>query len=231
MKNLSELLKQFNLEKPEDTIIKFEHFYNALTEANKTVNLTAVTGKEEIEQKHFIDSLAAYPHIKAGSEVLDIGAGAGFPSIPLAICLRSVHFTLVDSVGKKVSFLESIKEVLKLENVSVIKSRAEEMNKNKKYDYVLARGVAELNTLCEYCLPFVKVNGIIIAYKAQRAEEEIMNAEAALRILSGKIEQKIPYQLCLNDEIFRRTLILIRKTKETDNKYPRSGNKPRLMPL
>ncbi|MCL2796982.1 MAG: 16S rRNA (guanine(527)-N(7))-methyltransferase RsmG [Firmicutes bacterium] len=218
-------------------------FFEALIQKNKYVNLTSITEWEEAEQKHLIDSLTAYPLIveeqekksikqeKKRIEVLDVGAGAGFPSIPLAMCLKEVNFTLVESVGKKVDFLESVKESFKLENIRPVKSRIEEFSKINRFDFVLARGVAELNIVCEYGLPFLRVGGRLVAYKAQKAEEEILAAQNALGILGGKIEKKIPYVLTVKGEVLERVLIVIKKTKETDSKYPRIGNKPRLKPL
>ena len=163
--------------------------------------------------------------------MLDIGAGAGFPSIPLAVCIDDIRFTLVESVGKKTSFLEHIKNALGLENVTVIKSRAEDLPKNKKYDITLGRGVAPLNTLCEYSLPFLKTEGRMVAFKGQKADEEISAAQNALLILGGAIENKISYTLNVGEEVFERALIIIKKVSETDEKYPRAGNKPRLKPL
>ena len=208
---------------------KMSIFYEALTKANQLMNLTSITDAEEAEQKHFIDSLKALPFLYG--EVLDIGAGAGFPSVPLAICMPDVSFTLVDSVGKKLDFIESVKELLRLHNIKTVKSRAEDLPKTKRYDCVLARGVAPLNILCEYCLPFIKQGGLLIAYKAQKAEEEVKAAQNALKILGGMVEKIMAYQLAVQEEKHGRNLILIQKIKECSGLYPRSGNKPRLKPL
>ena len=231
MKNLIKLLNQLELAEPEAVAERFKTFYRMLTRANAEFNLTSVMGSEETEQKHFIDSLSAYEHIKENMRVLDIGAGAGFPSIPLALCKSKAQFMLIDGTGKKIEFLKKVKDALELTNVTVLKIRIEDLLKNPRYDYVVARGVAELRTLCEYALPFLKVGGRLLAYKAQKAEEEIKAAQNALKVLSGTVEKIVPYQLTVNNETFERNLLFIKKLKEADPKYPRGGNKPRLDPL
>ena len=229
MKLLANYLKQLDINNSEEVLEKLMLFFTDLLIINKTMNLTRIIEKEEAEQKHFIDSLSVVPYLTG--TILDIGAGAGFPSIPLAICKPDISFTLVDSVGKKVDFLQKICASLELKNTFVLKSRAEDLSKTKQYETVLARGLGPLNIICEYCLPFVKINGLFIAYKAQKAEEELIAAQNALKILGGKLEKRVPYQLIVNDEIHARELLLIRKIKETDPKYPRGGNKARLSPL
>ena len=228
MKELVTYLKQNGLYDPE-TVEKFEKFFSLLSEYNEKFNLTAITDETEIEIKHFIDSLAGNAYLSENN--LDIGSGAGFPGIPLAIVNPDKNFTLVDSLRKRVDFLSAVKEECSLGNLRVFHKRAEELDKNEKYGLVTARAVAPLNVLCEYCLPFVKSGGIMLAYKGRKADEEIDRAEKAIEILGGKVEKKVSYELNISGEEAERALIIIRKIKETPEKYPRGGNKPRLKPL
>jgi 16S rRNA (guanine527-N7)-methyltransferase len=206
----------------------FEKYKNILKEWNEKINLTAITDDKEIFEKHFKDSLLGEKYIKKGSSVLDIGTGAGFPSLPIKIVREDINLTLNDSLNKRIVFLDEVIKELGLKNVKTIHSRAEDLNKEEKYDYVLSRAVAKLNTLSEYCLPFVKLGGYFIAYKSKDTDEEIKDAEKAIKILGGEIEktEEIP----LNEETVRR-LIFIKKIKECENKYPRGKNLPKTKPI
>lgn len=222
---------------------KFEIFYSELIRVNKFINLTSITDRNEVEIKHFNDSLSAIEVIKKinqqlctmhyalSTEIIDIGTGAGFPSIPLAIMLPDINFTLIETVGKKVNFLLDIKEKLRLENIEIIKSRVEDLNKDKKYDVCVSRAVASLPTLLEYCLPFTKLDGHLIVYKGNNYIEELENSKKALVELGGEIIDIKHYNLKLGEEIIERVLIIVKKITETPNKYPRGSNKPRLKPL
>lgn len=212
-------------------IKKFERFFELITEYNEKFNLTAITDKRETEYKHFIDSLAALSEIQG--KVLDIGAGAGFPSVPLAILREDCNFLTLDSVNKKVEFLKTVINELELKNVSAIHSRVEDLKKTheKRFDCCVVRAVAKLNILAEYSLPYLKVNGILIAYKSGGAEEEINEAKSALFILGGKKEKILNKNYSFNGETFERNLVIIKKIKETPEKYPRGGNKPKTDPL
>lgn len=212
-------------EKLDETVGKFEVFKNFLLEQNKLFNLTAVTDPEMIDRKHFIDSLTAYPYICG--QVLDIGSGAGFPSIPLKIVLPKTPFTLVDSLQKRVNFLNETVKLLQLENTTAIHTRIEEYKQKNFFDTVVARAVAKTVTLCEYALPFVKIGGLMIAYKSygEELDGELDEAQTAIEILGGKIEKVIP----TNSE--NHALVLIRKLNASPSKYPRGGNKPRTQPL
>ncbi len=213
----------------ESLIEKFNRYYRLIEEYNEKFNLTSIKDKKEAEFKHFIDSLAAVKLIEGN--IADIGAGAGFPSVPLAILRQDCSFTLIDSLNKRIEFLNIVIKELELKNVKAVHIRAEDLKKEEKYDFIVARAVAPLNILCEYCLPFVKINGKFIAYKAGGAAEETKKAANAIGILGGKADKIIECGFEYNEEKFERNLIIIKKIKETPPKYPRGGNKPRLNPI
>ena len=213
-----ELLEQFGLTK--DQISKFERYLELLLEWNEKFNLTAITKKDEIEEKHFLDSieLLKFFDIK-GKTLLDVGSGAGFPGIPLAIAEPTAKVTLLEANGKKHSFLiEAVKE-LKLTNVEVIKGRAEELNKREHFDVVTARAVKELNILLEICFHFVKVGGCFIAYKGPGVTEEIEHAKRALKALGAEEVEKVSYNLPKSQN--PRVFLKIFKKNATSKKYPR----------
>ena len=208
------------------TIYLFKLYYELLTEWNGKFNLTAITEKQDVEIKHFADSLAAIDIISGN--IIDIGAGAGFPSVPLKIVNPSLKVTMADSSNKRITFLNEVIEKLELKDIKAVHIRAEDRKEREYYDFAVARAVAPLCTLVEYLLPFVKVGGKMIAYKSDNIKDEIEQAKNAVKILGGaKIEtEKIP----LDSETVR-SLVIIKKVKETPKKYPRGANKPRLSPL
>ena len=230
---LKDKLIQMNISDVYDKISKFSLFYDLLVEYNKLFNLTTITNIIDVEQKHYIDSLAGLDLISGN--VLDIGAGAGFPSIPLAIMRDDLSFTLIESVGKKANFLRIVVEKLKLNNVVVENIRIEDfLAKNytkAQFDTVVARAVAPLNTLLEYSMPFLKINGRLIAYKGSNVKLEITEANNALNILNAKIQNIYDYTIVDNQVLQTRNILDIIKLSETDKKYPRPKNKPRLKPL
>ena len=208
---------------------KFKTYYELLLYYNSQFNITAITEKEEVYKKHFIDSVLGSEFIK-GKTLLDVGSGGGFPAIPLKIMNEDINVTLLEATGKKCEFLRTVVEKLELKNVMVINGRAEEKAKSKefreKFDTVTARAVARLNLLSEYCMPFVKVGGTFLSYKGDGIEE-IKEAENAIKILGGKINTVKEY--FLYDA--KRTLIEIEKTRSTEEKYPRSNGAIRKKPL
>lgn len=212
-------------------IKQFETFFNLLVEWNKKMNLTSIIDLEEVITKHFLDSVLPKDFLREGSLVIDIGCGAGFPSIPLKIIRPDIKLTLVDSVRKKLNFVQEVVQQLELKEVSIIHSRAEELAFSKihreKFDICVSRAVAELNVLSEYCLPFIKINGYFLAYKAQSAEEELFNAEKAIKILGGKVEKIQTF----NFEKLSRKIIFIKKCFPTPLNFPRDKNMPRRNPL
>ena len=211
---------------------QFDRFFHLLTEHNKICNLTAVTDEKGVEYKHFFDSIVGEKLISHGANVVEIGSGGGFPSIPLKIVRDDLKFTLIESTGKKCRFLQEAVESLSLKCVQVKNIRAEEgahdKNLREKFDFAVARAVAQLNILCEYCLPYVKVGGYFIAYKGD-AEEEIAHAENAIKILGGEIERTVEYSLPEN--FGKRTLVVIKKICKTPPLYPRGQGKERKQPL
>lgn len=206
---------------------KFSVYRDFLIEQNKLFNLTAITDPDEIDLKHFIDSVSAYPYIKG--TVADVGSGAGFPAVPLKIIKPELEFTLIDSLNKRVNFLNALIEKLELRGIETVHSRAEDLPKTVKYDTVIARAVSELNTLSEYCIPFVKVGGLFIAYKSQDCNEEINRAKKAISVLGGEI--KDIKEVTLFESDIKRKLIIIEKVKESPLIYPRGQNKPKKQPL
>ncbi len=211
---------------------KFDKFSSLLTEYNKICNLTSVTDEKGVAYKHFYDSIAGEALITNGASVVEIGSGGGFPSIPLKIVRDDLKFTLIESTAKKCRFLQSVVDNLPLKCVKVLNIRAEEgahdKNLREKFDFAVARAVAQLNTLCEYCLPFVKVGGSFIAYKGD-ADEEINSAEKAIKLLGGEIEQVAGYSL--PEDFGKRKLIVIKKIRNTPPAYPRGQGKERKQPL
>lgn len=210
---------------------KLKEFKNLLVFYNKKFNLTSITDEKEILFKHFIDSLAGEFLFKKGAFVCEVGSGAGFPSIVLKIMREDLSFVLIESTGKKCSFLREVINNLSLKNVEVINGRAEDVAREssfrEKFDCSTARAVAKLNSLCEYCLPFVKLGGNFIAYKGE-AEDEIKEAERAVKILGGRIKETYNYNLF---SYGKRSLIDIEKINSTPNAYPRGNGKERSKPL
>ncbi|MBQ8882285.1 MAG: 16S rRNA (guanine(527)-N(7))-methyltransferase RsmG [Clostridia bacterium] len=207
---------------------KFEKYYELLVEWNNKFNLTAITERDEVKVKHFADSLVANRFIKSGDKVLDIGAGAGFPSLPIKIIRDDIDLTMLDSVNKKVGFLSEVISALNLNNARAIHTRVEDYGQKESFDIVLSRAVASLNTLCEYALPFVKVGGLFIAYKSEKTDEEVALAKSAIEILGGEIIEITTETVA--DGITRR-LVVIKKVSSSPKKYPRGKNLPRVKPL
>lgn len=207
---------------------KFIKYQEMLIETNKKFNLTSIDDPEEIKIKHFEDSLTIKNYINKGMKVLDIGSGAGFPGIPLRI-EKDFDLTLIDSVNKKVKFMNEVIEELGLENTRAIHVRAEDFAKDNReeFDLVISRAVANLSTLSEYALPFLKVGGIFIAMKGPKAEEEYEDAQNALKILGGELINIDTVDLHGNT----RKNILIKKVRSTKKKYPRGKNQAKKNPL
>ena len=219
----------------QNQIDQFMIYYEMLIEWNSFMNLTAITEFDDVLKKHFIDSMSlikAYD-VSMPTEVIDVGTGAGFPGLVLKIAFPEMKITLLDSLNKRIQFLNAVIEKLNLENVETIHGRAEDYAKpgklREKYDLCVSRAVANLSTLSEYCLPFVKVGGKFISYKSEKIQEEAEHANKAITILGGKIENQI--ELYLPDSDIYRNLFVIRKEKKTSNKYPRKAGLPSKEPL
>lgn len=225
-------LDSLGLELDKVIIDNLIDYANLLLETNKHTNLTAIRDEDSLIEKHFIDSILLQKLISENTETaIDIGTGAGFPGMVLAICNPKIKFTLMDSVGKKTDFLEMVKNELGLENVEVINDRAEEFIKNEKretYDLGLCRGVSKLNVILEYMIPFLKVDGVFLAQKMEGTGEE-NESENALNILDSEIEEIYKLELPFSSD--PRTIIKIRKNKSTNSKYPRRTGIPLKRPL
>lgn len=229
------MLENLNLSLNDDQINQFKIYYNMLIERNKVMNLTAITEFNEVVSKHFIDSLSLTKVYKSREfvRVIDIGTGAGFPGIPLKIAFPKWEIVLLDSLNKRVNFLNDVITTLGLKDITAIHGRAEDYGKSSRYresfDLCVSRAVAKLSTLSEYCLPYVKVNGFFIPYKAGQVDDELIESDKAIRILGGKIEKVEKFLLPGTD--IERTLIIIKKCTKTPNHYPRSSGKPAKEPL
>lgn len=219
---------QYNEEKGEELY----QYMNLILEWNEKINLTAIKDEKEFIVKHFIDSLTIGEWIKAGKRILDIGTGAGFPGVPLKIYYPDLKVTLIDSVKKKIMVLEDVIEKLKLDRIEALHIRAEELAKDsnyrEKFDFVTTRAVSSLATISEYMLPFVKIDGKAICMKGPNIEQELKEAEKVIKLLGGEIE-KIE-KIEINGE-FERNIIMIKKLKRTDDKYPRGQGKPAKEPI
>lgn len=230
VKDLAEL--SISLEKRQ--ICQFLKYYELLVKQNQVMNLTAITEYEEVLKKHFIDSLSLvkiYDLSKADT-LLDVGTGAGFPGIPLKIVFPHLRITLLDSLQKRICFLNSVIDALGLHGIEGIHGRAEDFARHTmrgKYDICVSRAVANLATLSEYCIPFVKVGGIFAAYKSEKVSDELLSAEKAVSMLGGKIKERADFLLPGSD--MNRTILLIQKEKETPKKFPRKAGLPSKEPL
>ena len=211
-------------------LAKFSLYYDKLIEWNNKFNLTAITQPDEVQLKHFIDSILPNALLDKSENICDIGCGAGFPSIPLAILNPDKKFTLVDSVNKKISFINYIIETLDLPNVTATHCRVEDFSKNnfQGFDACVARAVASMPTLVEYTLPLVKKDGFLLAYKGINYNEELKQCSKILEILKGKVQEVKEYKLTEEE---KRYVIVIQKIGDSPKKYPRNGNKPRIQPI
>lgn len=231
--NLKRLLNEINVNITEKQILKFYEYMNLLLEWNEKINLTAITEQNEIILKHFVDCLTIQKYIENNNNIVDIGTGAGFPGIPLAIMNNKNKFVLVDSLNKRINFLNDVKEKLELENVDAIHSRAEEFCQNKmyreKFDIAVSRAVANLSVLAEYLLPAIKVGGKVICMKGSKIDEELNDAKFALKELGGNVILR--EEFCLPGTDMKRNIIIVKKIKETPKKYPRKSGLPAKQPL
>ena len=228
-----EYAKKIDIDINEEQINKFYDYMNLLIEWNKKINLTAITDYNEITLKHFVDSLTINKCIKENNYVVDVGTGAGFPGIPLKIIRDDINIVLVDSLNKRINFLNEVIKELNLKNIETVHARAEEFGRNKKYrqkfDVATSRAVANLSTLSEYMIPLVKINGRCICMKGKEIKEELKDSLNAIKVLGGKVENVEEFELADND--INRSIIYILKEKDTPNKYPRKAGTPSKDPI
>ena len=226
-------LEKLDINLTDEMKNKFELYYSKLVEVNSYMNLTAITEHDEVYIKHFLDSLFITKAINSNNPytILDVGSGAGFPSIPLAIVDNNANVTIIDALNKRINFLNDLVKYIGINNVIAYHKRAEEyaVEKRESFDYVTARAVARLNVLSELCLPLVKIGGYFIAMKGQGGKEELDEAMNAVKILGGSVERII--EVSLPDDLGKREIILIKKIKPTSNKYPREFKKIKERPL
>lgn len=235
MEQLKRKSEALNIVLNERQLAMFETYYEMLVEKNKVMNLTAITEKNEVIDKHFIDSISlkkamdVTKHVK----VLDLGTGAGFPGIPLKIAYPNLQVTLLDSLNKRIKFLQEVIEELSLEEIDAIHGRAEDYAKQSGYreqfDICVSRAVANLATLSEYCLPYVKQGGCFISYKSGAVQEELEQSKKAIKELGGRVKEVIPF--VLPDTDIERTFVVIEKVKQTPRKYPRKAGLPSKEPI
>lgn len=235
MEQLKRKSEQLEVELTEQQLEQFKTYYEMLIEKNKVMNLTAITEKDEVIDKHFIDSISLNKAVDTTKplKILDLGTGAGFPGIPLKIAYPNLTITLLDSLNKRIKFLQEVIEELGLQEIEGIHGRAEDFAKQpayrEQYDLCVSRAVANLATLSEYCLPYVKEGGCFISYKSGAVEEEVNQSKKAIAELGGRIKEVIAFTLPKTD--IERTFVVIEKVKKTPKKYPRKAGLPSKEPL
>ncbi|MBO5609019.1 MAG: 16S rRNA (guanine(527)-N(7))-methyltransferase RsmG [Eubacterium sp.] len=240
MKDLSFYSEQLGISLTEEQLSQFEKYMNMVVEKNKVMNLTAITEPEDFYLKHFADSLSvvsatekAAPIQENSVSLIDVGTGAGFPAIPLKIAFPQIKLTLLDSLNKRVGFLNDVIDTLQLSDTTAIHARAEEGARKAElrdsFDFVVSRAVASMNVLTEYCLPYAKPNGLFIAYKSGEIEDELTEAKNAIKLLGGKLEDIISFNLADSD--IERSFVIIRKVSATPKRFPRKPGTAKKDPL
>lgn len=235
LQKFSDGLKNLGISLTDKQLNQFLIFYEMMVEKNKSVNLTAITEFEEVVEKHFLDSLCLIKNVdlRQPLKILDLGTGAGFPGIPLKIAFPQLEIVLLDSLNKRVLFLQDVISELSLLKISAVHGRAEEIARNSEYreqfDICVSRAVANLSTLSEYCIPFVKQGGMFISYKSGEIEEEVSHAKKALHLLGSEI-QEVEKFILPGTEIWR-SFVIIKKNSKTSKLYPRKAGTPTKDPL
>lgn len=235
MERLQSKAEQLGIRLSEKQLEQFQSYYERLIEKNKVMNLTAITEYEEVVDKHFVDSilLGSVKELSGKKRVIDVGTGAGFPGIPLKIVYPELEITLLDSLNKRVKFLNEVIEELGLTGIQAVHSRAEDLAQDaayrQQYDICVSRAVANLATLSEYCIPFVKQGGYFISYKSTQIEEELKQAKKAVQVLGGTLEQIETVQI--PGTTIERQFVMIRKTGTTPKKFPRKAGTASKTPI
>ena len=226
-----EKTKEMGLDLNDTQIAQFDFLFNRLVEENKKYNLTSITDEINVTKLHFLDSLPAVKYIETGASICDVGSGGGFPALPIKIARPDVSMTMIDSVNKKITYLNDTAELMKMDNTVAIHTRVEDMargNHRESFDVVTSRAVAKLPTLLEYCLPLVKIGGIFIGYKTD-VTEELELAKHAIFLLGGKLTEVV--EVSDIGEDIKRTLVIITKVSNTPKQFPRGLNKERTDPI
>lgn len=232
---LEQKLGELGIEQDQNQLERFHKFYQLLIEWNKVMNLTGITEYEDVVEKHFVDSLSIIKAIDLSRihTVIDVGTGAGFPGIPLKIAFPHLRVVLLDSLNKRIKFLDEVISQLGLTEICTIHGRAEEYARKEEYreqfDLCVSRAVANLSTLSEYCLPYIQVGGIFIPYKSGEIDDEVEQSKKAVRILGGNIKDIMKFELPGTD--IHRSFVLIHKEQHTQKKYPRKAGIPAKEPL
>lgn len=234
-RQFDEKLKELDITLSEKQQAQFYRYYELLVEWNKVMNLTGITEYEEVNEKHFIDSLSLVKvlDISKINTVIDVGTGAGFPGIPLKIAFPHLKVTLLDSLNKRIKYLDTVIDELELKDIHTIHGRAEEYARKEeyreKYDLAVSRAVANLSTLSEYCVPYVKVGGMFVPYKSGEIDEEVKAAQTAIKVLGGKQTEVVKFTLPGSD--INRSFVKIQKVKSTGKKFPRKAGLPAKEPI
>ena len=235
-RKMEEGVKPLGIRLSEKQLEQFYDYFQFLVEKNKVMNLTAITEEDAVITKHFCDSLClvkGFSDIEKTVSLIDVGTGAGFPGIPLAIVTDNAEFVLMDSLNKRIKFLNEVIEICDLKNVTTIHARAEELGRDteyrEKFDYCVSRAVANMSTLLEYCIPFVRVGGVFVSYKSGDVTEEIELSKNAQKQLFCRIKDVIGFSIPNTD--ISRSFVVFEKKKELNKKYPRQGGKPKKSPL
>lgn len=232
---LEQKLGELGIKQDQNQLERFHKFYQLLIEWNKVMNLTGITEYEDVVEKHFVDSLSIIKAIDLSGihTVIDVGTGAGFPGIPLKIAFPHLRVVLLDSLNKRIKFLDEVISQLELTEIRTIHGRAEEYARKEEYreqfDLCVSRAVANLSTLSEYCLPYIQVGGIFVPYKSGEIDDEVEQSKKAVRILGGNIKEVMKFELPGTD--IHRSFVLIHKEQHTQKKYPRKAGIPAKEPL
>ena len=235
MKKLQIALEQLNIPYTEETLEKYRLYMEGIIEWNEKVNLTSITDRDEFIKLHFIDSIMSVPcdEFQKANKIIDVGTGGGFPGIPLALAAPDKEFVLMDSLNKRIKIINQLCEEIGITNVTAVHARAEELAKNKvhrqQYDLCVSRAVANLSTLSEYCLPFIKPGGWFLSYKGPDTDKELADAKKAIKILGGQIDRE--ELASLESSGLEHKIIYIKKVKDTPAKYPRKAGTPSKDPL
>lgn len=232
--DIKPLLRLHNSNITDDQLVSFQKYYELLIEWNQQMNLTAITEPKEVVIKHFFDSLTpSFYYNFYNKKMIDIGAGAGFPSIPLKICFPDLQITLLDSLNKRLIFLEEVINKLNLKNITLVHGRAEDIGNKKEYrqnfDIAISRAVARLNIISELSLPFLKVGGTMISLKGSNVEDELKEAQKAIRVLGGQLDRT--HFLELPEDYGHRNIVIINKVMDTPANYPRKPGIPNKKPI